>query len=142
MCVILPFPDRFPGVLISPLFVQEPLTLRFWIVTLGCVLLGAIGIALEVTAAISRDNNGVFHSLFDSWPCVDPICYARLPCPPEECIFLRIDSVLNCELLIHTIRASLRICTIQVVLSRSALCSSLAHGQRFRLGYSNVECTQ
>jgi hypothetical protein len=38
----------------------EPLTLRFWIVTLGCVFLGAVGVALEVTAAVSRDNSG-FH---------------------------------------------------------------------------------
>jgi hypothetical protein len=116
--------------------------LRFWIVTLGSVFLGAVGIGLEIAAAISKDNGGVSPSLFDSWPCADPIYFARLPRPPEKCIFLRVGSVLNCERLTPAIRASLMIRTIPVVLSRSALCSACAHGQRFRRGYSNVECTQ
>jgi hypothetical protein len=38
----------------------EPLLLRFWFVTLGCVLLGGIGVALEVARVISSDNGG-FH---------------------------------------------------------------------------------
>lgn len=38
----------------------EMLTLRFWIVTLGCVLLGAVGVGLEIAAAVSKDNSG-FH---------------------------------------------------------------------------------
>lgn len=79
-------PDQFPGVLTSLLFVQEPLTLRFWIVTSGCVLLGALGIGLEVVAAISKDNNGVFHTLFDSWPCVDPI-YCKASTSPRRMYF-------------------------------------------------------
>jgi hypothetical protein len=124
------------------IFAQEPLTLRFWIVTLGCVFLGAVGVALEVTAAVSRDNSGVSPSLFDSWPRADPIYYARLPRRPEKCIFLRVGSVLNCERLTPGVWASLIIRTIQVVLSRSALCSARAHGQGFRRGYSNMECTQ
>ena len=54
-------------------FAQELLTLRFWIVTLGCVGLGAVGIGLEIAAAVSKDNNGVSPNLFDSWPCANPI---------------------------------------------------------------------
>ncbi|KAI0300667.1 hypothetical protein B0F90DRAFT_1629338 [Multifurca ochricompacta] len=38
----------------------EPIVLRFWVVTLGCALLGAIGIGLEVARKIS-DNNDGFH---------------------------------------------------------------------------------
>ncbi|KAF8495945.1 hypothetical protein F5888DRAFT_1615206 [Russula emetica] len=38
----------------------ELITLRFWVVTLGCVLLGAVGIGLEIAAAVSKDNGG-FH---------------------------------------------------------------------------------
>ena len=33
--------------------------MRFWVVALGGVLLGAIGIGLEVARVISKDNNGV-----------------------------------------------------------------------------------
>jgi hypothetical protein len=80
--------------------------------------------------------------LASSWPCADSIYYARLPRPPEKCIFLRVGPVLNCERLTPAILAPLMICTIQVVLSRSALYSACAHGQGFRRGYSNVECTQ
>lgn len=95
--------------------------MRFWIVTLGSVFLGAVGIGLEIAAAISKDNGGVSPSLFDSWPCADPIYFARLPRPPEKCIFLRVGSVLNCERLTPAIRASLMIRTIP---SRSfPLCS-------------------
>jgi hypothetical protein len=39
-------------------FAQEPLLLRFWFVTLGCVVLGALGIGLEVARVVSRDNGG------------------------------------------------------------------------------------
>jgi hypothetical protein len=116
--------------------------LRFWIVTLGALFLGAVGIGLEIAAAVSKDNNGVSPSFFSSWPCADPIYYVRLPRRREKCIFLRLGSVLNCERLTPAIRASLIIRTTQVVLSRSALCSARGHGQRFRRGYSNVECTQ
>jgi hypothetical protein len=123
-------------------FAQELVTLRFWVVTLGCVLLGAVGIGLEIAAAISKDNGGVSPRLFDSWPCADPTYYARLPRRPEKCIFLRVGSVFNCERLTPAIRALLIIRTIQVIFSRSALYSAFAHGQSFRLGYSTVECTQ
>jgi hypothetical protein len=34
--------------------------LRFWFVTLGCLLLGAIGVGLEIARVISKDNGG-FH---------------------------------------------------------------------------------
>ena len=105
--------------------------MRFWIVTLGSLFVGAIGIGLEIAAAVSKDNNGVSPSLFDLWPCADPFYYARLPRPREKCFFLRIDSVLNCGRLTPAIRASLIFCTIQVVLSRSALYSAFAHGQSF-----------
>ena len=33
--------------------------LRFWFVTAGCVLLGALGVGLEVARVISKDNGGV-----------------------------------------------------------------------------------
>ena len=104
--------------------------------------LGAVGIGLEIATAVSKDNNGVSPSLFDSWPCADPVYFVRLPRRPEKCIFLRIGSVLNRERLTPAIRALLIIRMIQVVLSCSALYSALAYGQKFRLGYSNVECTQ
>ena len=123
-------------------FTQELLQLRFWIVTLGCVILGAVGIGLEIAASISKDNSGVSSGLFVSWPCTDPIYYARLLRPPEKCIYLRIGSVFNCECLTPAIRASLIVPTIQVILSFSALPSACVHDQRFRLGYSNLECTQ
>ena len=79
------------------IFAQELLTLRFWFVSLGCVFLGAVGIGLEIAAAVSRDNNGVSPSLFDSWPCADPIYNARLPRRPEKCVLLCFGSILNCE---------------------------------------------
>ena len=126
----------------SSIFVQEVLTLRFYMVTLGSLLLGTVGISLEIAAAVSKDKNGVSPSLFDSWPCADPICYARLPRPPEKCFFLRVDTVLNCERLTPATRASLIIRTIQVFLSRPALCSACAHGQSFRLRYPDMECAQ
>ena len=116
--------------------------MRFWIVSLGAVFLGAVGIGLEIAAALSRDNGGVSPNLFDSWPCADPIHYVRFPRPPEKRILVRVGSVLNRERLTPAVRASLIIRTTQVVLPRSALCSTRAHGQRFRRGYSNVECTQ
>jgi len=116
--------------------------MRFWVVVLGCVFLGAVGIGLEIAAAISKDNSGVSSGLLDSWPCTDPIYYARLLRPPEKCIHLRVGSVFNCERLTPAIRASLIVRTIQVVLSLSALPSACAHDQKFRLGYSNLECTQ
>jgi hypothetical protein len=116
--------------------------LRFWAVTLGCVLLGAVGIGLEIAAAISKDNSGASPSFFDSWPCVDPIYYARLLRPPEKCVYLRVGSVLNRERLTPAVRASLIVRTIQVVLSLSALSSACDHGQSFRRGYSNLERTQ
>lgn len=52
---------------------QELLTLRFWMVTLGSLLLGGIGIGLEIAAAVSKNNDGVSSSLFDSWPCADQV---------------------------------------------------------------------
>lgn len=116
--------------------------MRFYMVTLGSLLLGTVGISLEIAAAVSKDKNGVSPSLFDSWPCADPICYARLPRPPEKCFFLRVDTVLNCERLTPATWASLIIRTIQVFLSRPALCSACAHGQSFRLRYSDMECAQ
>jgi hypothetical protein len=61
-------------------------------------------------------------------PCADPIHYVRLPRRPEKCILLRVGSVLNRKRLTPALRASLIICTIQVLLSRSALCSTRAHG--------------
>ncbi len=81
--------------------------MRFWVVTLGCLLLGAIGIGLEIATSISKDNDGVSPSLFDSWPYVNPIYYARLLRPPEKRIFLRVDSVLNCECAASAIRVAL-----------------------------------
>jgi hypothetical protein len=39
--------------------------LRFWFVTLGCVLLGGIGIALEVARVISKDNGGTSRASYD-----------------------------------------------------------------------------
>jgi hypothetical protein len=127
---------------IYSIFAQEPLTLRFWIVTLGSVFLGAVGIGLEIATAISKNNNGVFPSLFDSWPCADPDYYARLLRPPKKYVSLRVGSVLNCERLTPAIRASLIIRTIQVVLSRSSLYSTCVHDQKFRLCYSIMECAQ
>ena len=123
-------------------FTQELLTLRFWIVILGCVILGAVGIGLEIAAAISKDNSGVPSGLFVSWPCTDPIYYARLLRPSEKCIYLRIGSVFNCERLTPAIRALLIVPTIQVIHSFSALPSTCAHDQKFRPGYSNLECMQ
>ncbi|KAI0274072.1 hypothetical protein BGY98DRAFT_921139 [Russula aff. rugulosa BPL654] len=38
----------------------EVLTLRFYMVTLGSLLLGTVGIGLEIAAAVSKDKNG-FH---------------------------------------------------------------------------------
>ncbi|KAI0247413.1 hypothetical protein BJV78DRAFT_1157192, partial [Lactifluus subvellereus] len=36
----------------------EPMTLRFWVVCLGCVMLAAVGIGLEVVQAISNNKQG------------------------------------------------------------------------------------
>jgi hypothetical protein len=64
--VIYPFfPIEFQGVDFS-IFAQEQIALRFWIVALGGVFLGVVGIGLEIAAAVSKDNNGVSPSLFDS----------------------------------------------------------------------------
>ncbi|KAH9980405.1 hypothetical protein BJV74DRAFT_857216 [Russula compacta] len=38
----------------------EPISLRFWIVSLGCLLLTLIGIVLEIARLISNDNNGFY----------------------------------------------------------------------------------
>ncbi|KAI0247423.1 hypothetical protein BJV78DRAFT_1133260 [Lactifluus subvellereus] len=38
----------------------EPVLLRYWVVSLGCALLAALGIALEIVRKVSINNNG-FH---------------------------------------------------------------------------------
>jgi hypothetical protein len=81
----------------SSIIVQEPVILRFWVVTLGCVLLGAIGIGLEIACALSRDNDGVSRASSISWHCANSTHHRRLLRPPEKCILLRLDSVLDCE---------------------------------------------
>ena len=52
------FTDERPGAFIHSWFAQEPLISRSWFVTLWCVVLGALGISLEVVLVISRDNGG------------------------------------------------------------------------------------
>lgn len=79
---------------------QEPLVLRFWFVTAGCVLLGALGVGLEVARVISKDNGGVSSfpsSLSRVVVADDPDRYPRLLRAPEKCILLRLDSVPNRE---------------------------------------------
>jgi hypothetical protein len=124
---------------------QEPLVLRFWFVTLGCVFLGALGVGLEVARVISRDNGGVSTSLLRCrGRCADdPNHYPRLLRAPEKCILLRLDSVPNCERAQPPpVWALLTVRAIQVVLSLSALRPARDHDQRLRRGYPIVECTQ
>jgi hypothetical protein len=61
--------------------------LRFWAVTLGCVLLMVVGIGLEIALGSSEHNNGV--SLPSRIPrsCADPIYYSLGFFVPEKNVF-------------------------------------------------------
>ena len=50
--------------------------LRFWVVTLGAVLLGLIGVGLEVARVISNDNDGASRSVFVFSLCCAELSYS------------------------------------------------------------------
>jgi hypothetical protein len=65
-----------PGAVSTRHPTYEPLLLRFWFVTLGCLLLGAIGVGLEIARVISKDNGGAYWASC-SRRCADLIYYPK-----------------------------------------------------------------
>ena len=86
------------------IFEQEPIFLRFWVVTLACVFLALIGVGLEIAQVISKDNDGASRVVFDLFMFFSEPMFIlvsllrRLLRPYEERIFVCIGAILNGEL--------------------------------------------